>query len=113
MAGNYTRGASYERRVKALLESAGWAVSRHPLSRGAADLDAYRGDTHLMVQVKGGADGRTIRPAEWNRLYDLARQCGAVPILANKHAGRWAMWLMTARKDGSGRRQPMEPYDWR
>lgn len=112
MTGNYTRGARYERNVCRILEGAGWACSRHPLSRGAADIDAYRDGTHLMVQVKGGKPNRTIDPEGWNRLYDLANEVGGIPILANKTTNnRWAFWLITGTKDGSGKRQPMVPYD--
>lgn len=113
LASNYSRGAAYERRVLHMLEGHGWSVARHPLSRGAADLDAYKGGVHLMVQVKGGAEGRSMRPSEWNRLFDLAAEAGAVPVLANKAAGRWRLWRLTGRKDARGP-QPMEPYeDWR
>jgi Holliday junction resolvase len=111
MASSYARGAAYERYVCRLMEAAGWSCARHPLSRGAADVDAQRGGVRAMVQVKGGADGRTVGPAGWNRLYDLAEVVEAVPLLANKSGGRWAFWRLTGRKDGRGGRQPMEPYD--
>lgn len=64
-----------------------------------------------MVQVKGGKPRRSIGPKDWNRLYDLAHEAGAVPVLANKtESNRWAFWLLADRKDGTGRRQPVQPY---
>lgn len=79
----YARGAAFEREVKKALEAAGFSVLRSPRSAGAFDLLAVRRGETLFVQCKKHG---ACPPEEWDRLLALAREKGAVAIIAARAA---------------------------
>jgi Holliday junction resolvase len=80
---NPHRGAVWERRMKVLLEQAGYMVIRAAGSHGAADLIAIRRDVRpVFVQCKIHG---TVGHGEWNALLTQARECGSTPIIASRN----------------------------
>lgn len=79
----YRRGAAFENRVKDDMEDAGYYVIRSAGSQGVADLVALDmllpAARPVMVQCK--MDTGTMSVDAWNRLFDTAALCGAVPLL--------------------------------
>lgn len=106
----YRIGRAFEYRTRDDLRKRGYWVLRSPASRSALDLIAIKPGTVLMVQCKRSG---ALPPGEWNAIYDLAMSVGAVPLMTEMHhSGRGiSYWLMTGRKDGSKKRQPMEPWN--
>jgi Holliday junction resolvase len=105
----YRYGRAFEYRVRDGLRHLGYFVLRSPRSASPTDLVAIRSGEVLMVQCKRGGQ---IGVREWNALYDLALSCGSVPILAMNPTNRQTLFFrLIGRKDGSKRRQPMEPFE--
>lgn len=104
----YRVGRALEYRVRDQLRAAGFFVLRSPASRSPIDLVAIRPGRVVFVQCKrGGLCG----VAEWNEFFDLCVSVGAEPILASQPTGRGTVYhLMTGRKDGSKRPQPLTPW---
>jgi Holliday junction resolvase len=75
----YSRGATFERLVKADLEFKGYFVQRSAGSHGPCDLLALRLDDQLAVQCK--TNGK-LPPAERTKLLALAKVCHLKPVLA-------------------------------
>lgn len=107
MATNYQRGASFERRVKALLEGEGFAVVRSAGSHSPADLVAMRKGELVIIQCK--RDGR-LAPSEWNGFVEFCVKAGGVPILASVDGRKVLLERITGMKAG-GRRQPKERWE--
>ena len=104
----YRIGRDFEYRVRDSLRRDGFFVMRSPASRSPIDLVAIKPGLVLFIQCKRSG---ALPPAEWNALYDLATACGAVPLMVeNPFPKTWNWWRLYGRKDGSKRRQPMEPY---
>ena len=103
---NARKGADFERRVKAHLESLGYYVVKSGGSKGAADLVACKvGRMTLFVQCKYGGE---MRPAEWNALMEAAEKAGAMPIMAKYKRGGADYFRLTGRKSGiRGVKAPM------
>lgn len=101
---NAQRGTAHENRAKARLERDGYFVVRSAGSKGAVDLIAVKAGQILMIQCK--LDDY-MGPKEWNRLLDIAQKAGGIPLL---YGGRGRVWRLAGRKDGSGSRQPLEPF---
>lgn len=110
----YQRGADLERRVKALLEGAGYFVVRSAGSHSVADLLALPRNSGpvfpplseaLVVQCKRGG---VLGPAEWNDLVRTAFSVSAVPVMA-RYSPRQPIefFRLTGLKLARGR-QPME-----
>lgn len=81
---NYSRGADFERAVKADLELAGWVAIRAAGSHGIMDLVACRRGSlisPLLVQCK--LDGK-MGPADRRELARVAYEAGAVPVMASR-----------------------------
>jgi Holliday junction resolvase len=76
---NYSRGADFERAVKAYLEQEGYFVVRSAGSHGVVDLLALSGAGHLAVQCK--INGQ-LAPNDRKRLMDICRECRLTPIKA-------------------------------
>lgn len=105
----YRLGRAVEYRVRDHLAGLGWFVLRSPASKSPLDLVAVRPGTVLFIQVKRSL---VLGPGEWNEIYELALGAGAVAILAGSPTGRGlAYFRLTGPKDGSTRRQPLEPYE--
>jgi Holliday junction resolvase len=104
----YSLGRAFEYRVRDSLKARGYFVLRSAGSKSVVDLVALHSGRTLLVQCK--RDGE-LRVLEWNRLFDLARSCGAVPVLAAADVDRTvALYRLTGRKEGlKGAAQPMEP----
>lgn len=107
MTTGYRLGVALEYRVKQLLERDGYYVIRAAASKGIVDLIALKPHQTLMVQCKRSG---ALPPSEWNELFGLAERLGAVPLMAVKGLRGTRLMRLTARKDGSRRRQPMEPF---
>ena len=107
MTTGYDLGRALEYRVKGLLERDGYYVIRAAASKGLVDLAAMKPGQVLLVQCKRSG---ALPPAEWNALYDLAASLGAVPLMAVKGLRGTQLHRLTGRKDGTRRRQPMEPF---
>ena len=105
-AANFEAGRRFERELATHLRGEGYYVVKSPGSKGAVDMVAVKPGQILFVQAKRNG---VLRPAEWNGLYDLAAQFGAVPVLAERGFRQpLQLWQLTARKSGDrGRRQPM------
>lgn len=105
----YRLGRALEYRIRDQLKKLGYFAMRSPASRSPIDVIAVRPGVVLMIQCKRGG---TLPPKEWNALFDLATSCGAIPVMAENPVPRTTnYWRLTDRKDGSKRRQPMEPFD--
>lgn len=85
-AAPYRKGAEHERRAKKAYEAQGFIVVRSPQSGSAMDLTCMRRNpsygytsTVDLVQVK--SEGY-LRPAERDKLVEVAKKAGAHPILA-------------------------------
>ena len=107
LATNYQRGASFERRVKAILEREGFAVVRSAGSHSPADLVAMRGGELAIIQCK--RDGK-LGPSEWNEFVEFCAKAGGVPILASVDGRKVLLERITGIKAG-GRRQPKERWE--
>ena len=107
--GKYKRGRSFEYTTRDHLKKNGYFVMRSPASRSPVDLVAIAPSVVLLVQCKLSG---SLPPGEWNELFDLASSVGAIPVMAERHkSGRGvSYWLMTERKDGTKRRQPMVEF---
>jgi hypothetical protein len=118
------RGRDFERAVMAYLRAAGWLVIRAAGSHGPADLIAVEpvledegrrlpalGNELALIQCKLGGPGR-LGPAEWNALYLIAMEYGAVPVVAYRPArGRLALARMIGLKSVTGVRDPAAPCE--
>jgi Holliday junction resolvase len=118
MAGNTAReGARFERRVRDQLIEDGYRVTRAAGSRGLYDLDAEKPGQRLLVQCKRTGRGKAgipnIPPAEWNALYELACERGALAIGACRRAPRQPVvyWVLTGPKSGvKGKPVPVREF---
>jgi Holliday junction resolvase len=109
----YVKGRELEYKVKGQLEKVGFFATRTRRSLTCADVTGLRADVNVIVQCKRHG---ALPPDEWNALVDLARQTGAVPLLASYKTGRLRYFRLDEKKPpkGSGirgRRQPMTPID--
>jgi Holliday junction resolvase len=103
----YKYGRQFEYRVRDHLRAEGYFAQRSPASKTPIDITAIKPGVVLLVQCKRNA---SLRPGEWNELFDLAMSCGAIPVMASTPTGRGITYhRMLARKDAPGR-QPMEPF---
>jgi Holliday junction resolvase len=104
------RGKYVERLAVMRLTAAGYWTMRASASKGVVDVVAIAegGTPILLCQVK--SDGARLPPAEWNALYTLATQLGAVPLLidAPQPGVLRIRRLMAARTDRS--RRPLADY---
>jgi Holliday junction resolvase len=104
----YRLGRQVEYRVRDYLRANGYVAFRSPASKSPVDIIGLKPGQVLLIQCKRGG---SLPPAEWNALYDMALACGATPVMAETPFPReLRFWRLTARKDGSKRRQPMEPF---
>lgn len=95
-------GRRFEIRCLRHLRDNGYWAIRSPASRTAIDLVAIKPGQTLFIQCKVG--GR-LDPGPWNELIDLARQYGAVPVLADRTGIRYGWppatimwWELLTRK---------------
>ena len=107
--GQYRRGARFEHTTLTDLRANGYYAQRTPGSKGVADILAVKPGQVLLVQCKTSG---TLPPAPWNALYDVAADCGALPVMAEKGApGKVRYWRLERRKSGErGQRQPMVAF---
>lgn len=109
MSSPWRKGWQLEDRVRKDLTRCGYVdVVRSPLSRGPADITATRADVRVCVQCKSA---NYCSPAEWNALYQLAEQRGAVAVIAGKDPhGHLVYHVLTGPKTTRGR-QPWQHFD--
>jgi Holliday junction resolvase len=81
----YSRGVYREKKTADHLRSEGYFCVESRGSHGPADVVAMKPGQVLLVQVKSGNTdvNGALRDIWWNELYQLARQLGAVPVLAD------------------------------
>lgn len=106
---NYERGRRFEYAVRDDMRERGFIAIRSPASKSPADVYCMRSGMVVFIQCK--TDG-VLPPDEWNKFMDYCEKGGAIPVLAmqgNNNRGR-VYKLMTGRKDGSRKPQPM--VDW-
>lgn len=110
-------GKAFEDRVRKDLLRRGWGwVLRSHMSKGAQDLIAFKpcadqgnaGPSAEVLFVQCKRDG-ACPPVQWNALFDLAARAGACPVLAVLRDGEVVYFMMTDRKSGTDRAQPMVP----
>lgn len=108
MVTQYQRGADFERRVQKDMASKGYLALRTPGSKTPCDVHCFsKGRDFVFIQCKtGGALG----PDEWNKFMDYCEEWGATPIMAEKAKRGINYHLLTGRKDGTRKPQPMT--DW-
>lgn len=85
MVNHYRRGADFERTVRDDLQGHGYEVIRSAGSKTKVDLVAIKSGELLLIQCK--LPSSDLPTSEWNRLRELARMCGARPIVALKISG--------------------------
>ncbi len=78
---NYTRGANFERRVRAYFEKASWFVIRSAGSHSLIDLVAFKGGEVMLIQCK--TDG-VLSVGERQQLGELARETGCQVFLISR-----------------------------
>lgn len=110
MTTKYAQGRQFEYKVRDYLVEHGFFVIRSAGSKGVVDLVAFKTKEILFIQAK-----RTgiLPPHEWNSLYWLATDLGAVPLMAQEPSGRGQsvqLFILQAPKTGRGERQPLHPY---
>lgn len=76
---NYKRGYLFESTIAGQLRQDGYFCVRSGGSHGVADVVALKPGQVLLIQAK--IDGE-LPAAEWNELFAIALQIGAVPLLA-------------------------------
>jgi len=100
----YRHGRQFEYQVRDHLRKVGFFALRSPASKSPIDLIAVRPNEVLLVQCKRHGE---LGIKGWNDLFDLAKSCGATPILASKPHFRGVLYeKLIDRKDGSKRAQP-------
>lgn len=103
----YRYGRQFEYRVRDHLRGIGYFAQRSPASKTPIDITAIKPGQVLFIQCKRNA---SLRPGEWNALFDLAMSCGAVPLMASCPTGRGTTYhRLTARKEARGP-QPMQVF---
>lgn len=104
----YRIGRAFEYRVRDAFKMAGYFLTRSPASKSPIDLVAIKTGTIVFIQCKRSPQ---LGVVEWNQIFNLAETTGAIPVLATMpKASGMELWRLTDRKDGSKRRQPMEPW---
>ena len=92
----YSRGADFERKVKADLQANGWFVVRSAGSHGPVDLIAQApGPSIAWIQCK--RDGK-MSGRDQTDIINLAKAFDAIPILAYKDNGVCYSELFADRK---------------
>ena len=106
----YKKGRDFEYRVKRNMEKCGYTVVRSYASRTPADLTATKDGKAVFVQCKLHD---FYHVDEWNTFVDYCANAGVDPIFAtrSKDGSGIDYFLITDKKDGSRRRQPMVAYD--
>jgi Holliday junction resolvase len=109
----YAQGTAFERKVILDLAGEGYVTIRAAGSKGAGKIDVVAFHPYgpqLLIQCKRTGE---ISPGEWNRVREIARWAGAVPLLAeNGPNGRGiTYWRLVADKVPRSHSKPRELYD--
>lgn len=104
----YQRGRNFEYKVMKDMGARGYITLRSPASKSPADVYCIAKGQLVFIQCKlNGA----FPVEEWNVFYDYCNSVSAVPIMAQKRDGGGILYtIITAKKDGAHRRQPMEVW---
>lgn len=112
---NKAHGLWAERQIIKALKADGYFVIHAGGSFGPADVVALKYHQVLLVNVKRQPKDEErkphIPPADWNLLYELAQQLGAVPIVAIKGFRRIDYYQITGPKDRPTRTPPWQPWN--
>lgn len=104
----YRLGRYVEYRVRDSLRKLGYFVLRSPRSKGPVDLVALKRGVVILLQCKRSM---VMGVAEWNAIYRIAESIGAIAVVAGTPTGKGTVYQrLLGEKDGSKRRQPMEPF---
>ncbi len=105
---NYRLGADLERAARTHLDRDGYITLRSAGSRTPIDLVAFKAGQILFVQVKRTG---ALPVRDWNRLYDLAVELDAVPLLATGPGrAQLAFHRLTGRRAAGSRTYPSELF---
>lgn len=106
----YKKGRDFEYRVKRAMEREGYTVVRSYASRTPADLTAVKDGQAVFVQCKLHD---FYHVEEWNTFVDYCANAKAIPIFATRSKDGSAIdyFLITGKKDGSRKKQPMVRFD--
>lgn len=111
----YAQGTAFERKVIADLFREEYVTIRAAGSKGAGKIDVVAFHPYgpqLLIQCKRTGD---ISPGEWNRVREIARWAGAMPLLAeNGPNGRGVTyWHLHGDKVPRSHTYPKTLYDIR
>jgi hypothetical protein len=122
--GKYQKGTAFERRIRDVLHSAGYAVCRGAGSKGSSKADLVAFSPHGPILIIQAKTNGIISEDEWNRLYEISlwsaerykdfTVCRVIPIIAYKDPrGRLLMDEITGFRVYRKPRENRQPYDWR
>lgn len=77
----YQIGVTFERKIQHYLQELGYFALRSPGSKSKIDVIAIKPHQVLFIQCKRDA---RLDPNEWNDLFAIASNCGAIPLIASK-----------------------------
>lgn len=106
----YKKGRDFEYRVKRDMEKKGYTVVRSYASKTPADLTAVRDGQAVFVQCKLH---NFYHVNEWNTFIDYCANAGALPVFATRSedGSTISYYIITGKKDGSRKKQPMVDVD--
>ncbi len=81
--------------VAIYLNSCGWIVQLSRGSRGPADIIATRRSTKWLIQVKSSRKIPSLKGQELNRLREMAKSAGGLPIVATVQPKETAIAVST------------------
>jgi Holliday junction resolvase len=81
--------------VAIYLNSCGWNVQLSRGSRGPADIIATRRSTKWLIQVKSSRKIPSLKGQELNRLREMAKSAGGLPIVATVQPKETAIAIST------------------
>ena len=103
----YQRGRNFEYSVLKDMTKRGYLALRTPASKSPVDVYCIAKGELIFIQCK-------LRGAfpvkEWNEFFDYCESVGALPVMAEKAVKGISYHLLTGKKDGTKKRQPMT--DW-
>lgn len=108
---HYAKGTRFEHKTRDDLTENGYAVMRAAGSKGDSKIDLIGIKPGQLLFTQCKRDGK-LGPGEWNRLYEVARMVGAIPLLAaNGPRGRGVVYTeLLGPKIPRARTQPCRPF---
>lgn len=86
---HYRKGAEFERKIRAALEAAGYAVGRGAGSKGTTKSDLIAFSPHGTILIVQAKTNGVISADEWNRLFMISEwSASTVPVIGFKSRGK-------------------------